>query len=105
MRKQSLEIQLRRQVSIQVGDTVRIIDGSALSVKDDPDRVVSIVHPYPDTTGSEDILERIPCTVLEVGIINHVHPFEVCGIAYLQDLVIQVGDAEFRTNSRMVRKL
>ena len=92
--------------SIQVGDIVKLIDGSALTHESGD---CWIVNSYPELTSSDKVLKEIPCTVLEVGIADQVcvddYFVKQTNIVYIQDIVVQCGNATFRTNSGMVYKL
>lgn len=95
--------------SILVGDTVCLVDGSALSLKSDdklPFTEYSIIYSYPKITGDYHDLRFIKGTVTKVGIKNRlIHSgFDWC-CCYLQDIIVKLGNAEFRTNSSMVQKV
>jgi len=107
--KKSLEIKEYHQ-QLEVGDRVRVIDGSSLTVKEngiyDPQlEECIIICAYPELTGSSNRLKDIVGTVVEINITDRIVPGEATLIAYRQDIVIQLHKAFFRTASRMVRKI
>lgn len=85
---------------IKVGDSVYLIDGSALS-NDKSDKEYYIVFAYRELTGRQEKLKEIKATVLETNITDNILTGSI-GIAYIQDITVQIGDAVFRTCSGMV---
>lgn len=91
-----------------MGDKVRLIDGSALSCVDDVNNEYYIIFAYPNKTGSTEILKNLEGTVVETGITDHVAislTIDPISVIYLQDIVVQLGDATFRTASQLVEKI
>ncbi len=104
MRKTLKIVNLVKQ-DLEVGDLVRLIDGSSLSLNiKNPSETYYIIKSYFSVTGNSNHLEEIECKVLKVDI-------EDCYIEgayeslYKQDILIKVGAAEFRTHSSMVKKI
>lgn len=100
--KRSVEVNFEINKKIKVGDSIKIFNGSSLSRKDDNERSYYIVSFYPEVTGTNDDLEEIIGSVVETNITDQIH-ISNFDWGYLQDIVIKLGDAEFRTSSRMVR--
>jgi len=88
--------------SIKVGDTVRLHDGSALSVKDNTDIEPLIICSYQHLTKSLDRLKDLNATVTEVGLEDTVCVSDIS--AYIQDIVIDINGCKFRTASQFVYK-
>jgi hypothetical protein len=94
--------------NIRVGEMVRLVDGSGLSLKSDdsitfPNKNYYIVDSYPEVTGIDKVLSKIDAKVVEIGINDYV----VIGVSsvYVQDIIIQIGEAQFRTCSQFVRNI
>lgn len=107
--KKSIQLFTLINKDIKVGDKVKFTDGSSLSLKGHNDlsyyknNELYIIYAYPEITGVSDILKEIEGTVIETGITNVVClSDEWC---YLQDCVIQLGKAQFRTASKHVIKV
>ena len=106
-KSQRMDVIRHFDLSISVGDSVFLTDGSALSLKsDDKFRFEKyyIVDSYPKITGDYHDLKNIKGTVTKVGIKNRIiySGFSWC---YVQDIIVKVGNAEFRTASKMVTKV
>ena len=59
-----------------------------------------IVFDYPEITGSNEILKHIVGEVVEIGVTD-----SICvGVlsARIQDIIVQIGKAKFRTCSKFV---
>ncbi len=107
--KYSYKIESYIDPNIRVGEIVRLVDGSGLSLKsdsvnDNKNKNYYIVDSYPETTGIDKILSKIDAKVVEIGINDYVI-VGVARIAYVQDIIIQIGDAQFRTCSQFVRNI
>lgn len=100
--KRSVKINFEVNTKIKVGDSIRIFDGSSLSRKDDNRRSYYIVNSYPAIIGTNDDLNEIIGSVVETNITDQIH-ISNFDWGYLQDIVIKLGDSEFRTSSRMVK--
>lgn len=93
---------------LQVGDTVKLIDGSGLvlvdSEKDTSNRTHEcyIVNAYPEKTGSSLPLKGIECEVLKVGEEGFFAKGALNTI-YKLDILIKCGEALLRTSSQFVR--
>jgi len=104
--KRSITIQNRINPEIKVGDYVKLFDGSALSCDkhDNDKRPLYIVNSYRELTGMSIIIKDIPALVISTGITN-----KVCdtgdNLLYLQDIVVKIGNADFRTCSGLVEQL
>lgn len=101
--KKSRELIYLIDHSIKVGDKVRITDGSALTC-DESDSDVYIVYAYPKLTGSIEKLKDIEGTVIATSINNRVCS-GACDTIYLQDCIVQLGDAVFNTASGLLTKV
>lgn len=100
MKTGSLEIRTLINKEIKKGDTVRLIDGSGLSHIESTEAFY-IIYAYYNETGLNQALKHIDAEVLEVGVCDYC----VLGAAknvYLQDIVIKIGNAKFRTSSKFV---
>jgi len=88
--------------TIKVGDKIKIIDGSGLTVESG--KKVYIVYPYFEITKSNLNLQAIDGEVVETNINNYVSEgaVETC---YLQDIIIKLGEGTFRTCSEFVKKV
>lgn len=93
---------------IKVGDIVRVTDGSTLSTKDTSKYTedLYIVYDYPELTGSNLPIKELDAIVIETGVKDKVivtsinfHVF-----IYKQDIVLQIGETEFRCASQLVTK-
>lgn len=89
--------------NIKLGDTVFLKDGSALSSIEKPNEGFYIILPYPSLTKSELKLKELPAIVTEVEINNIVLAgnYDWC---WLQDIIIDINGAKFRTASQCVYK-
>lgn len=101
MRKKTLNLLSYINPAIEVGDTVRFKDGSSLSCPDHNDQDFYIVHAYPNFTGSSLNLKEMLGKVVETGVTDKIIVGAVDN-AYVQDIAVQLGDAIFRTSSKMV---
>jgi hypothetical protein len=100
MGKASLKLKKYINPQIKVGDKVKLIDGSALShikLKGD----FYIVDSYPEITGEDALLKDIVGEVVKTKVKNSgcFGAFDI----YVQDIVVKLGKAKFRTCSKMVR--
>jgi len=102
MKSKSLKIKRLIDTEIKKGDTVRLIDGSGLT-HISIEQPFYIVRPYPEVTGEDKELEIIEAKVIETNITDYVTE-GVCNNCYLQDIIIKVGNAKFRTYSKSVAK-
>jgi hypothetical protein len=94
---------------IKVGNIVRMVDGSGLSLVCDYDTIewsqdYVIVSAYPELTGLDKILKDCNAKVLETGLSSHCR-IGVCGHVYVQDILVEIGKAKFRTCSAFVENL
>jgi len=109
MNKQFYKIIREVNKDIKVGDTVKLIDGSGLSNIDNPEKEYYIVFSYPDLTGIiRTALGQIECVVLETGItdiITSPNNFVKDSYCYGVDIRIKVGNTEFYTCSKFVKKI
>jgi len=105
MEKKFLRLKSLINPSIKTGDTVRLTDGSALSICDsNKSNYYVIVNSYPNITGYDLKLMEIDCIVVETGITDIICPGSLDS-AYLCDIKVQVGDALFYTCSNLVEKI
>lgn len=109
MPKKSHETKACYDPDIKVNDEVYLIDGSALTLITEAEDLHSttikeyfIVNSYLELTGSPLNLQAIKGTVTAININNRV----TIGYtkAYLQDIIVQIGNAKFRTCSALVSK-
>ena len=63
--KRSFKIKKLINKNIKVGDTVKIVDGSGISLKNNYNKKIYIVNYYPELTGSNSNLKDINATVLK----------------------------------------
>lgn len=108
MKRLTLTILSDIDKSIKVGDIVRLWDGSSIGI--DNHKPVYIINAYPELTGSEEILKNLDAIVVQTNIKDKVHYDSVMAglsnpIVFLQDIIIKIGNTEFRTASNMVRKV
>ena len=108
--KHSCTIRVEINPNIKVGDKVFLIDGSGLTlVKEDDSEDANeyyIIFSYPDKTGSKLLLQSIEAKVIEVNVRDKIsHRVDTLMNPLLQDIVVKVGDAEFRTCSKLVKKV
>lgn len=107
MKNYSYRLEEHIDNKIKVGDVVKLTDGSALTLKKaqvGDKGEFHIVHSYPLFTGKEEILKDIECMVVETGVEDYVC-MGVLDIVRIQDIVVQCGNAKFRTCSKFVKKL
>lgn len=109
--KKSIKIQLNNSEinpQICVGDTVKLYDGLALTLVDDDElntpQTRYVACAYPELTGSHQVLKDMQGEVIANGI-NNRFCTGIFGGSYQQDIIVRVGEALFRTNSRMVKLL
>lgn len=109
MNKKSYKIKHLRNADINIGDEVYLIDGSALTILNpdgsDPVDVTNnlyIVDSYPSLTGLNIPLKEIKAIVIKTNITDSIIPGFI--LAYVQDIIVQIGTAQFRTCSDLVRK-
>lgn len=100
--KRSFKIKKLINKNIKVGDTVKIVDGSGISLKNNYNKKIYIVNYYPELTGSNSNLKDINATVVKTGVKNYVCE-GVSGFSFRQDVVIKIGNSEFRTFSKSLR--
>ena len=103
MKTHSLRLKRHINQSIEVGNVVKLIDGSGLTHKN-KNGSYYIIYPYVDETGLEEPLENCYGVVTEKGLYNYITE-SVCRTAYMQDIVVKIGNAEFRTCSQFVEKI
>ena len=89
--------------NIKLNDKVFLKDGSELSSIKKPYDNFYIANAYPNLTSSSEPLNNIEATVIEVGVKDaiYVSDYDWC---YLQDIVIDINGAKFRTASQFVYK-
>jgi hypothetical protein len=102
--KKSLRVISHRNPLIRKGDIVRVTDGSAFTYIQDTTLVVFIVFPYPELTGSTTKIKDLEAEVIETDITDMISSSSL-DIAYLQDIIVKIGDGFFRTSSGMVREI
>lgn len=107
MKGPSLKIKLLINPEIKVGDTVKLIDGSGLSL--DPNQYPNakklyIVHSYPEY-GFHSPLKTYEYKVIETGINDYVIEGALGKTAYLQDILITCNGVKLRTFSKSVVKV
>jgi len=107
--KKSIKILKFIDTNIKVGSIVKLTDGSALSLITDNDKKAEknyyIVTAYPEITNSTEILKEINGYVIEANITDYCITSCSDDIIYLQDIIVQIGNAKFRTSSNMVKKV
>lgn len=103
MNKNSYTIHNTINPIFKVGDKVYVYDGSAITAHEynETNKNIYIICAYPELTGSQSILRKIEAIVTEINIKDRVSVGS-CGFVYLQDIVLKIGNAKFRTNSSMI---
>ena len=100
--KKTMQVSSYIDPKITVGAIVRLTDGSGLSIKEkNIYKDFYIVGSYPEEVGARTKLEDCACEVIETGVTDWV----VAGVlnhCYIQDIVVKIGKAEFRTCSAFV---
>lgn len=102
--KNSIELKFRKKSDIKIGDSVFLIDGSGLTSIDCIDKSIYIVYPYPEITKDSRSLQNIEGTILEINIDNHACVYGNV-TAYVQDVIVKIGEGRFRTCSNFVSKI
>ncbi len=88
--------------TIEVGDKVRMIDGSGLSIANSSEEVY-VVDSYPELLGTDRLLKNLIATVIAVGVeTNGINGYKTI---YIQDIQIQIGEVVFNTCSQFVSKV
>lgn len=104
--KKSFELFTYVNTEIKEGDIVKLIDGSALSLKENESYSNNedhfIVFEYPNL-GFEFPLKEYNFVVLEKNIKNRVGGGSA-DFKYLQDIIVECNGVKFRTASKMVAK-
>jgi len=102
--KKSIKLHKCINKEIKVGDKVKIYDGSSLTLNvEDTDKSYYVVYEYPEITGLNMELQNIIGQVVETGIEDKITFREFGEWCYLQDIIVKLGNAQFRTASKMVR--
>lgn len=93
--------------SIEIGNIVKLTDGSSLSLKENSKKKLFIVHSYPEITGSNKLIKDMQGIVIEKNITDKGVTFEtgMNYIVYKQDILVQIGRAKFRIASKHVTKI
>ncbi len=108
MKKHSYKITQHINKSINVKDKVKLIDGSGLSLNckwDSPfAKNYYIVYDYPEITGLSTNLKNCIAEVIKTNITDIGLP-GACNTFRIQDIIIKIGNAEFRTCSQFVIKI
>lgn len=99
--KESLKLEFHMNSLIEVGDHVKLTDGSGLTCELSESDVF-IVFAYPELTKSVVILKELVFKVVEAGVTNYVAT-SVCKKAYIQDIVVEYNGCKFRTCSTFVK--
>ena len=100
-------------LAISVGDQVKLIDGSGLTLaspQHGDDGEVFIVNAYYYLTHSKKPLKELSFKVIETSVTNHILLYDSANkhiehSMYLQDILIEVNGTRFRTCSAFVQKL
>ena len=89
--------------NINEGDRVLLIDGSGLTC-DNSDESIYIVCSYKELTGSSLNLKDLVGTIKEINVDDYVCN-SCSNTVYLQDIVVTIGDSDFRTCSQFLKKV
>ena len=104
MNKKSFTIKRCIDSDIKPGDVVLLTDGSGLSLDDDESEDnYYIVYDYA-ITNDHRLLKEIPAIVIQTNLTSHVLVV-YNDFAYLQDIIVEVGAARFRTCSKFVGRI
>lgn len=87
--------------TIKKGDLVRLVDGSALTCCFNNEHHL-IIKAYPSITGSNLLLKNMDAVVLMTGVQDVGSYYKPLDHVYIQDIIIQLGNARYRTCSRFV---
>ena len=98
MKKQLRVTSLKRK-QFNVGDKVRVYDGS--SITSDKQKDIYIVFDYPELTGEKEVLKELTATVVETDL-EGLYATGVFDGLYQQDIKIQIGYGFFYTSSAHV---
>ena len=109
MKKLTYTIRKFINPDIKVGDRIYVIDGSGFTIvtdEVDENKIDSyfIINSYPHITGIDEVLCKIIGTVVEINITDKICPRGTIN-CYLQDIVVSLGNAKFRTCSDFVKKI
>ena len=108
MKEYSYTLKSNINPDIKVGDKVNLIDGSGLTLNIDQyyhkAKQYFIVNSYPEATGLNETLKDCEATVIKTGIVDKIS-LGCIYWAYIQDVLIKVGNVEFRTCSQFVTKI
>ena len=112
MYTKNLKIESLINKNIKLGNSVKFIDDSLMALKTDNKYLASkyniedsllIINSYKELTNSENKLKDI------IGIVIEINVKDYCSVgyksAYITDITVKLGDAEFRTSSKMVIKI
>jgi len=101
--KKSFKLKTYINNNIKIGDKIKIIDGSGLSsTMSDDNKDYYIIFSYPDYTKSNLNLKEIIGTVVQTNITDYIL-ISNNDYAYLQDIVIELGEGRFRTCSAFLK--
>lgn len=95
--------------NIEIGDTVRVWDGSTFSIKNTTKHTKSlhIVYAYPELTGSNKPIKELVAIVVKTNVKNKGIVFSTGAswLIYRQDIVLLIGKTKFRCASKFVNKV
>lgn len=100
-KKSTLTVKSFIDSSIKVNDTVYLIDGSALSCINYPNKDFYIVNSY-DELGVSETLKLLPLVVTEINITDKIIFGSLNHSVYLQDIIVEhkKSGVKFRTCSK-----
>jgi len=97
--KKQLRVSPLKKKQFNVGDKVRVYDGS--SITSDSQKDIYIVFDYPNLTGEKETLKELTAIVVETEL-EGLYCTGVLGNIYQQDIKIQIGYGSFYTSSAHV---
>ena len=107
------DIKVHKDNTIKTGDTVKLIDGSALVNKDYPRDSFYIICKYPKL-GIIDAIKNTPATVIASNIDNKFslqdlnsfgYVTDIPSFGYVTDILVEIGNTKFYTCSKFVEKI
>jgi len=98
------DIKVHKDNTIKTGDTVKLIDGSALVNKDYPRDSFYITYKYPKL-GIIDAIKNTPATVIASNIDNKFSLRGLNSFGYVTDILVEIGNTKFYTCSKFVEKI
>ena len=102
MKKQSYEIKHYVNDNIKIGDLVKIVDGSRLTI-DSHVYNLKTIDSYPDLFNTKKRIESIIFKVVQTNVNTNVYIHHFARVVYMQDIVIEYNGVQLRTCSKFVK--